>query len=504
MSAKVERQNGAVLSDRELSRLRYRQQEEVDALLAIFGSKTIFSCPRPTDGDGGGAGTWDEGLPEANITVLTGARGSGELRLRIDIRPSGGAAGGIPEAGVEDVSVEEGEPLVQACVLRLPPAYPDFAPPEVLELELHGPERLPLLEALRVRERLSADVAAFLAVGECSDDEEAIYQLIEYLHGYTYQRADSSCGEVVQAGSSDGMGSSDVSGAPATLDCSTHPLFSGDALLAVLLLLDAESACRCFSVCSAWAAHGTNEQLFEQLCRGIYPGQSSRCLACSREPHAVSSSTALPLALPPEAASWHGMLLTRPRVRTTGIYCIKWAALKPVCRDMFQAANLPADHINETVIYRYIRFCADGRLQYLMASGWDLPALKVAGIFHGESVMARGGASPGAGAHSANRTKHKSGVKHSVAAGVYCVGEGGNIEAQVSEAHATILFRFQLKSTRAGANDRLAWRGHALMDKDAPLAPAARQAELHRVVFEVPAAADWKFVSMSRLFAGNR
>jgi hypothetical protein len=498
----VERQTSAVLSDRELSRLRYRQQEEVDALLAIFGSKTIFSCPRPTDVDGTGAGTWDEGLPEANITVLTGARGSGELRLRIDLGPSGDAAWGIPEAGGEGVSVEEGGPLVRACVLRLPPAYPDFAPPEVLEL--HGPERLPQPEALRVRERLSVDVAAFLAVGECSDDEEAIYQLIEYLHGYTYQRTDSSGGEAVQAGSSDNTGSSDVSGARAMLDCSTHPLFSGDALLGVLLLLDAESACRCFSVCSAWAVHGTNEQLFEQLCRGIYPGQSSRYLACSREPRAISSSTALPLTTLAPEASWRGMLLTLPRVRTTGIYCIKWAALKPVCRDMFQAANLPADHINETVIYRYIRFCADGRLQYLMASGWDLPALKVAEIFHTESMMARGGASPGAGAHSANRTKQKSSVKHSVAAGVYSVGEGGNIEARVSEAHATILFRFQLKSTRAGANDRLAWRGHALMDKDAHLAPAARQAELHRVVFEVPATADWKFVSMSRLFAGNR
>ena len=489
------RGQAASLSARELSKLRHRQQEEVDALAAIFGSQTIFSCPRPTGLDGQEAGSWDEGLPNARVTVLSGKRGSGELRLRIDM----GAADttkGEEDGGCRRLDLEPGKRLVpcgalRSITVRLPPAYPDFAPPELLELR--GPERLmDAAEAARVHDRLLSDAAAFLVLVLDGGSGEVLYQLVEFLHNYespgNAEARDAGDGPVVDAvaavvAATAAGGSAPASGGSTALDPSTLPLFLGETLpSAVLPLLDADSLCQALRVCAAWAAHAKNERLFESVCNSVCLGQSSQRLH-SLEPRAVP-----PPALPQPWGSWRSALLGQPRTRSSGLYCIKWAALKPVCRDMHQGLGLSADHINETIIFRYLHFRDDGTLSYLMHSGWDLKPAEVAHIFF-PKVSGGGGGK----------------MMPRLARGLFHVGGDGHIFAQCHEAHATVLFRFKLESTHAGANDRLEWHGHAVTDKGAHLMAEAEQAGLQKIEFDVPATKSlmWKFVNMRQLLVGT-
>lgn len=56
------------------------------------------------------------------------------------------------------------------------------------------------------------------------------------------------------------------------------------------------------------------------------------------------------------------MLMRRPRLRTQGLYVLKYAKVKKIQRDMW--TEIPVGAVLETVYYRYLNFLEDGRVIY--------------------------------------------------------------------------------------------------------------------------------------------
>ena len=285
-----------------------------------------------------------------------------------------------------------------------------------------------------------------------------------------------------------------------------HPLFNSDVALNALLMLDTDSLCHALRVCRVWSSFASSEHIFRHLCNSIYPVQARRAGGASAAPRAAMAQ--LTAVQRQRYGSWRGMFLARPRVRTSGLYLTRFAAIKEVCRMMQHGNDLAFDHVNETVIYRYLRFGDNGKLHYLTHSGYELPPTKASRLFAeviaqeaGDRVLqdtgerlhsasesnnnSGGGGTAGAtavaaigsgGAAAAHALSHgrrrraraeltdRAKPEAKIVGGVFSVDQKGNVLAQVNEHHAMIQFRLRVKSTAGpGSNDHLEWLGHALM-----------------------------------------
>lgn len=99
-----------------------------------------------------------------------------------------------------------------------------------------------------------------------------------------------------------------------------------------------------------WKAFTRTEAVYKKLCERCYLNQSRRkALHVSRF-----------------GGSYRKMLETRPRVRTGGVYVLKYSKVKKIQRDMW--TEIPVGAILESVYYRYMYFKEDGRVLYALTS----------------------------------------------------------------------------------------------------------------------------------------
>ena len=99
-----------------------------------------------------------------------------------------------------------------------------------------------------------------------------------------------------------------------------------------------------------WKAFTRTEAVYKKLCERCYLNQSRRkALHVSRF-----------------GGSYRKMLETRPRVRTSGVYVLKYSKVKKIQRDMW--TEIPVGAILESVYYRYMYFKEDGRVLYALTS----------------------------------------------------------------------------------------------------------------------------------------
>jgi len=97
-----------------------------------------------------------------------------------------------------------------------------------------------------------------------------------------------------------------------------------------------------------WSKFTRCEELYETLCKRIYLNQSKRkVLHVNRFGH-----------------SYRRMLELRPRVRTGGLYVLKYQEVKKIQRDMW--TEIPVGAVLESVYYRYLYFFEDGRVMYAL------------------------------------------------------------------------------------------------------------------------------------------
>lgn len=103
-------------------------------------------------------------------------------------------------------------------------------------------------------------------------------------------------------------------------------------------------------VTSHWKTFTRTEAVYKKLCERCYLNQSRRkALHVSRF-----------------GGSYRKMLETRPRVRTGGVYVLKYSKVKKIQRDMW--TEIPVGAILESVYYRYMYFKEDGRVLYALTS----------------------------------------------------------------------------------------------------------------------------------------
>jgi len=99
-----------------------------------------------------------------------------------------------------------------------------------------------------------------------------------------------------------------------------------------------------------WRPFTRTEAVYKVLCERCYLNQSKRkALHVSRF-----------------GGSYRRMLETRPRVRTGGVYVLKYSKVKKIQRDMW--TEIPVGAILESVYYRYMYFFEDGRVLYALTS----------------------------------------------------------------------------------------------------------------------------------------
>lgn len=99
-----------------------------------------------------------------------------------------------------------------------------------------------------------------------------------------------------------------------------------------------------------WKRFTRTEAVYKTLCERCYLNQSKRkALHVSRF-----------------GGSYRRMLETRPRVRTGGVYVLKYSKVKKIQRDMW--TEIPVGAILESVYYRYMYFFEDGRVLYALSS----------------------------------------------------------------------------------------------------------------------------------------
>ena len=99
-----------------------------------------------------------------------------------------------------------------------------------------------------------------------------------------------------------------------------------------------------------WKTFTRTEAVYKKLCERCYLNQSRRkALHVSRF-----------------GGSYRKMLETRPRVRTGGVYVLKYSKVKKIQRDMW--TEIPVGAILESVYYRYMYFKEDGRVLYALTS----------------------------------------------------------------------------------------------------------------------------------------
>eukprot|EP00563_Minutocellus_polymorphus_P016266 CAMPEP_0181057764 /NCGR_PEP_ID=MMETSP1070-20121207/20427_1 /TAXON_ID=265543 /ORGANISM="Minutocellus polymorphus, Strain NH13" /LENGTH=501 /DNA_ID=CAMNT_0023137205 /DNA_START=9 /DNA_END=1511 /DNA_ORIENTATION=- len=118
----------------------------------------------------------------------------------------------------------------------------------------------------------------------------------------------------------------------------------------ILTYLDVDAYGIMALVSPHWKAFTRTEAVYKKLCERCYLNQSRRkALHVSRF-----------------GGSYRKMLETRPRVRTGGVYVLKYSKVKKIQRDMW--TEIPVGAILESVYYRYMYFKEDGCVLYALTS----------------------------------------------------------------------------------------------------------------------------------------
>ena len=97
-----------------------------------------------------------------------------------------------------------------------------------------------------------------------------------------------------------------------------------------------------------WSIFTRCEELYKGLCQRIYLNQSKRK---ALHVHKFGNS-------------YRRMLEVRPRVRTGGLYVLKYREVKKIQRDMW--TEIPVGAVLESVYYRYLYFFESGRVMYAL------------------------------------------------------------------------------------------------------------------------------------------
>jgi len=97
-----------------------------------------------------------------------------------------------------------------------------------------------------------------------------------------------------------------------------------------------------------WSKFTRCEELYKTLCQRIYLNQSKKKV----------------LHVHKYGNSYRRMLELRPRVRTGGLYVLKYQEVKKIQRDMW--TEIPVGAVLESVYYRYLYFFEDGRVMYAL------------------------------------------------------------------------------------------------------------------------------------------
>lgn len=127
--------------------------------------------------------------------------------------------------------------------------------------------------------------------------------------------------------------------------------FSEGLLMVLVGILDEESVGRLMVLSRRWwRCLSRYEPVYRQFCMRVYPAQYVN----------VSANVLGRRKL--KRGEWRRMFLSRPRVRTTGVYSLKVSYVKNYARDMW--TEVPVGTILEVVYYRHLRFERDGRVRY--------------------------------------------------------------------------------------------------------------------------------------------
>jgi hypothetical protein len=93
-----------------------------------------------------------------------------------------------------------------------------------------------------------------------------------------------------------------------------------------------------------------SEALYRRFCQEIFRSQTTKKI----------------LNLKNWGGSWKAMLISRPRLRTNGVYSLRTSYCKPPVNDRFWEEKIR--EFSETKFYRHLRFFDDGRLLYSLCN----------------------------------------------------------------------------------------------------------------------------------------
>lgn len=132
--------------------------------------------------------------------------------------------------------------------------------------------------------------------------------------------------------------------------------FAENLLLDILRYLDEDSVGSCLCACKRLQHVGRADELFETLCRRIFPAQNPRvAVAVAANRFELHRS---------RFRSWFDMFRDRPRVRHNGFYWLRISYYKKPELNMW--SEVTPSTILQVVYYRYFSFQRDGTVLYAM------------------------------------------------------------------------------------------------------------------------------------------
>ncbi len=227
-------------------------------------------------------------------------------------------------------------------------------------------------------------------------------------------------------------------------------LWSEDVFENLLLFLDVTTIGHCFWVCCYWAAASgacsPRHRIWEQLCKRIYPGMLGRGGRQVQEYLDVEETRIRrELSLTKKWRTWKQMFVQRARVRTNGVYLLRYESIKQPVRDMW--TTLGQDEVGgvQMIFYRCFCFSESGTLRY--ATLHTKSAEECVWRFeHPDHTM-------GTSLAASKQLAH----------GLYSVNSKGEVRTTVQLPHAVVNFGLQLDVSKTeGVSDENAFASSGL------------------------------------------